>query len=220
MPNTLVANDLLRCRFWCVATDQAAVNTVYYKVLSATGDPTTDLNAADELDSFMGPFYKALMPSSVSYQGCTVQIVRTPPLTPIVGRAEAGAGTLGTIAMPRQVTSLVSFKTAFSGRRYRGRVFLPFPPVGSAQTDGIMTAAYATLVAQWSAQLASISGFDNSLTTPTGSVFAVQVIPHFLKKGEVGPELPPSQVTQVAPGELFATQRRRGSLGRTNSSPI
>lgn len=220
MPVTLAVGNLLRTRFWCVATDQAAVNTMYWSVVASSGAPTTDLNAADEFDFFMGPFYKAQMPSSCSYQGCTVQVVTHPPMTPQVGRASAGAGTLGTIAMPRQVASLVSFKTASAGRRYRGRVYLPFPPVGAAEGDGTMTAAYAVIIAQWSAQWASISTLDNSLTTPTGFVTISQVIPHFLKKGEVGPEIPPTVVTNVQPGELFATQRRRGSFGRQNSSPI
>ncbi len=220
MPITLAVGNLLRCRFWCVAGDQAAVNTMYRLVVAASGAPTTDLNAADELDFFMASFYKANMPSSCSYQGCTVQVVSHPPMIPQVGRAGAGAGTNGAIALPRQVSSLVSFKTASAGRRYRGRVYLPFPPVGAAELDGTMTSAYAVTIAQWSAQWASITTLDNDLTTPTGFVTTTQVIPHFLKKGEVGPEIPPTVVTNVQPGELFATQRKRGSFGRTNSSPI
>jgi hypothetical protein len=220
MPVTLAVDDLLRVRFYCTAGDQASVNTMFWKVVATSGAPTTDLNAADEFDFFMGPFYKALMPASAQYDGCTVQVVRKPPMTPQVGRASAGVGTDGTIAMPRQVSSLVSYLTANAGRRYRGRSYLPFPPVDAAQTDGQMTTAYKLKVAQWSAQWASITGLDNSLTAPTGFVTVVQVVPHFLKKGQVGPEEPPTTVTNVKPGELFATQRRRGSFGRQNTSPV
>lgn len=220
MAQTLVIGDLVRIRFWCVATDQAAVNTIYFTVVAATGTPVTDLDAAINMDEIMGPFYVALMPSSVSYQGCEAQIVKKPALTAQIARGQQGAGTNGTIALPRQVTSLVHFLTANAGRRYRGRVYLPFPPVDAAELDGTMTAAYAILVAQWSAQLASTNQWQTPFATPTGFVTVAQCIPHFLKKGEVGPEIPPTFTVALNPDDRFATQRRRGSFGRQNTSPV
>jgi len=83
-----------------------------------------------------------------------------------------------------------------------------------------MTSAFATKVAQWTAQWASINAIDSPLVSPTGQIIITQVIPHFLKKGEVGPPLPPTDVVGTIPGELFGTQRRRGSYGRTNASPV
>jgi hypothetical protein len=220
MANVLTNGDLVRVRFWCTAGDQAAVNTMYWRVVAHLGTPVTDLDFAINFDEIMGSFYKAMMPSSVSYNGCEAGKVEVPALTMQIARGAAGAGTLGAIALPRQICSVVSFRTANSGRRYRGRVYLPFPPVGAAELDGTMTSAFAVLVAQWSAQWASINEVDAPFGSPTGSLTITQVIPHFLKKGEVGPELPPTDVVATSPGELFGTQRRRGSYGRQNTSPV
>jgi hypothetical protein len=220
MPRTLLAGDILRTRFFCSAGDQGSVNTIYWQVTAVLGDPTTDLNAAEALDNRMGPFFRALMPSTAEYDGVTCQVVRTPAVTAQVARAAAGAGTGGAIAMPRQVTSLVSFLTENAGRKYRGRVYLPFPPIDAATPEGLMTAAYALLIAQWSAELSATIAFANHLTGATGQVSVNKVIMHFLKKGQAGPPEPPTVITNIKPGELFATQRRRGSFGRTNASPV
>lgn len=220
MANVLGIGDLVRIRFWCAATDQAAVNTLYFMVLASSGTPGTDLDAAINMDENMGPFYKAMMPSSVSYQGCEAGIVKKPALSVQIARGQAGAGTDGTVALPRQITSLVHYRTANAGRRYRGRSYLPFPPVGAAELDGTMTAAYAVKVALWTAQLSTITFWNNPYTVPTGFTTVAQVIPHFLRKGEVGPEIPPTFTTAIQPDDRFATQRRRGSFGRTNASPV
>jgi len=220
MANTLSIDDLVRIRFWCTATDQAAVNTLYFKVVAASGTPVTDLDAAINMDAIMGPFYVAQMPSSVAYNGCEATKVVKPALSSQIARGEAGAGTDGTVALPRQVTSLVHFLTANAGRRYRGRVYPPFPPSTAAELDGTMTAAYAVKIAQWSAQLAGINQWQTPFLAPTGFVTVAQVIPHFLKKGEVGPEIPPTFTVAINPDDRFATQRRRGSFGRQNVSPV
>lgn len=220
MATALDPGDLLRVRFWMKAGDQAAVNTIYYAVQTTSGGVTTDQNVADQLDAWFGPVYKPLLANTAEYRGVQVQIVKTPLRAMVQAFAQAGVGTGGADGMPRQVASLIKFLTPNAGRQYRGRIYVPFPATAAGDGDGLPSAAYLVNLAQLSALMASIASIDNSLTAPTGFINVAQVIVHSVPKGGVPPPPVPSVIINWQIAEVWATQRRRGSFGRPNVSPI
>jgi len=220
MATALDPGDLLRVRIWFKSGDQAAVNTVYYKVGTTSGNPTTDLNVAQQMDAFVAPVYKPLLADTAEYRGVQVSIVRTPPRATQQAFAQAGVGTGGTVGMPRQVSGLIKFNTPDAGRAFRGRLYIPFPAVDAAATDGLPSSTYLTNLAALVSLYQSIGSFDNDLTTPTGFITVIQVIVHSVPKGGTPPPPDPSPIIAWTPAEIFATQRRRGSFGRPNVSPV
>jgi len=220
MATAIDPGDLLRVRIWFQSGDQAAVNTVYYVCATVSGNPTTDLNVAQQMDAFVAPSYKVLIADTATYRGVQVSIVRTPPRATQQAFAQAGVGTAGAVGMPRQVSGLLKFNTTDAGRAFRGRLYIPFPATASAATDGLPSSTYLTDLASLASLYQSIGSFDNDLVTPTGFITVAQVIVHTVPKGGVPPPPAPSPVIAWTPAEVFATQRRRGSFGRPNVSPV
>lgn len=220
MATSLDPGDLLRTRVWCAAGDQASVNTYYFLVAATSGGVTTDQNVADQLDAWFGPVYKPLIANTAQYRGVQVQIVKTPLRAAVQAFAEAGDGTGGAVGMPRQVAGLIKYLTPDAGRQYRGRAYIPFPSTSAGSGDGLPSSAYLVNLANLTALLASISTIDNSLSAPTGFITVVQSIVHSVPKGGTPPPPPPSPIINWQIAEVWATQRRRGSFGRPNLSPI
>ncbi len=220
MATAIDPGDLIRVRIWFKSGDQAAVNTIYYVCATSSGNPTTDLNVAQAMDQFFAAPYKLLIADTAEYRGVQASLVRVPPRATQQAFANAGVGTGGAIGMPRQVSGLVKFNTVDAGRAFRGRLYIPFPAVAAAAADGQPSSAYLVNLAQLTAQFQSQNFFDNDPTTPTGSINVVQVVKHSVPKGGTPPPPAPSPIISWAPAEVFATQRRRGSFGRPNVSPV
>lgn len=220
MPTTLLPGNNIKVRTWCTSGDQAAVNTIYYQVLTATGQPVTDKNVADRFSEGTAPFYKALLAATATYNGCTVQEVAKPTPQAAIANTLAGPGISGAVGCPRQICGIIRFGTPFAGKQYTGRNYIPFPASSELQGDGLMLAAYQTLLSQLTQQLSITTSFGNLATAPTGTITVAQVLFHSVPKGGTPPPPPPSQITTWSVSNRWATQRRRGQFGRTNISPI
>ncbi len=218
MANSLLPLDVVRVRFWCKADDQAAVNTIYYICTGPATGAVTDQDAADGLEVTYNPLYKALLANTAEWRGVQVQVLKTPTLIPAFNNANPLIGTAGAIGMPRQTSSLVQFQSQFAGRAYRGRIYVPFPSTSDCTLDGAPSAGYLTRL------IALRDAFANTfyLTDVGGTKFipVQQVLVHFLKKGQVGPPLPDTPIVSWTISSRWATQRKRGSFGRQNLSPI
>lgn len=216
MSTVLNAGDLIQYRVWCLQAEQASVNTFYYLVSAPTGSPVTDLDGARTFDAAIASLYKAIMSTDASYRGVQANIVQRVPLPAAVFyNGSVGAGGEAPPDCPRQTCGLVSWQTQLAGRRYRGRFYMPFPSVGNVQTDGIPTAAYVTSLNNLASAIRNYNVITN--VGATGNMAATLVIHHRPGKSPTPTVTPVSgQITSVK----FATQRRRGSYGRANSSPI
>lgn len=210
--------DLVRVRFWVKDGDQAAVNTVYYICTGPNTGGVTDLDASQSLQVQFNPLYIALLNNNAEWRGVQVQIVRTPTLLPAFDNSNPLIGTAGPIALPKQTASLVQYQSNFAGRKYRGRIYLPFPATADMALDGAPTAGYLTRLLAIKSALEGTFFFTD--LTGTKFIAVQQVIPHFLKKGQVGPAESPTPVTTWTISSRWATQRRRGAFGRQNLSPI
>jgi hypothetical protein len=99
--------------------------------------------------------------------------------------------------------------TAYAGRAYRGRIYVPFPTTAYFGPLGEMATAYVT------AQIAyanAISGFNTATVSGRTATFNL-IIWH---RG-------PRNFTYVASSfihAMIATQRRRGDYGKSRQPPI
>lgn len=208
MSNLVVAHAY-RLQVACTNNEQASVNSIYYTASSVVGTVTTAQFAA-AASTLLAPLYKATFTINTRYNGCSVQDVSIPArFSPDVGAGGAGFGALAAPDMPRQTAAIVSFQTGLIGRSNRGRTYIPFPAGTLNSNQGVPSAGaillYAALAAQLVVGFAVGAGLNNATLVP--------IIWH--KKS--------STFTFVTTGfaeTVWGTQRRRGSFGRPNKSPI
>lgn len=203
--------DLLQVRMVCVCGEQTALNIRHYVITAIAGVERTRLQIVQDMDNAYAPLYKALMSNEAQYRG--MDIKRLAPGVPTVSDATAannGAGTLVSDVLPRQVCGVIGLKTALAGRKYRGRVYVPFPSESVSSVLGTPTAGHVTALGNLSAQLTAAFNSTQGLNTTT-------LAPVLLHKGS-----PPSWdnlTTGIVRGR-FGTQRRRGSYGQPNPVPF
>lgn len=219
MASPLSTNGLYQCRAWTLQAEQAAVNTVYYLVLSQAGTPTTDADLAINFEALVAPQYKALISTDAQFRGVQVTLTNPAPGVPVpatqFSNLLVGAGSASPPDCPRQVSGIIQWTTNFSGKRFRGHLYFPFPTVGNVQTDGVPTAAYQTSLSNFANSLIAFTTVQNGPHTGTATV--AMYLHH---RAGISPTPLATPITgKVVPGK-FATQRRRGSYGRPNSSPI
>lgn len=210
MATVLVPGMVVRVSAWCVESGQAAVNTFFYFVVTVGGTPATDQDVIDVWGTNVAGTLRALINNLATYQGVQGQIVTPPPLrADVVSLVNAGAGTAGTPALPRQVSGLISWYTALAGRSQRGRTYVPFPAVADDFGDGTPTAAYKT-------RLDAYSTAVNGVTTISLGGRTATVAQRIFHRATT---LSDTIVTKLS-RQQWATQRRRGAYGRPNSSPV
>ncbi len=214
MSNQILVGMLLKTRLWTVAGNQAAVNTVNYYCLTSGGTPTTDQAFANYLDTQVQIAYKGLLSADAVYRGiqCQLYQVGGQPYAPVFSNVNAGAGTDGASLVPTQCRGLGSLQTTLAGRRFRGRYYFAFPSVNAFLSGGVPTAAYIL-------SMQTVLGIYLGLTGPIaagGGTFS-PVIVHRTGKS---PTPSPTAIITSTVSTRVATQRRSGSFGRANISPI
>jgi hypothetical protein len=184
------------------------MNVFYQCAISGGTDSRPLLNAA--VDSIVTTNLIPTMNGSMKYFGSRVSVeqaaVRPTPTvtTPLT------AGGDGVASLPTQVRGLVEWHTPLIGRRQRGRIFVFTPAADWTDSDGNPSAALQTKYAAFATALSA--GF-----TAAGSSWNL-VIYHRPKR------VPPTPFSVTAVNGFvvrtkFATQRRAGQLGRTNTDP-
>ena len=123
-------------------------------------------------------------------------------------------GTGGATSLPKQTCGLASIKTALAGRRYRGRMYLPFPSVTMDTGDGVPTAGYQVNVVNAVTVMLSV----NNITVGGRTANWNTVLVH--KAGKTPIPASPTPITTFVIDGGWATQRKRGYFGRINESPI
>lgn len=204
-------NDIYKVRFvsyWATG-QQAGVNVRHYLCTAKAGTGATEAQIAAGLDVSAAPLYKALLSASVQYRGVGIQkIWPLPILVETFTVVNAGAGTVAGDMLPPQSSGLITLLTNQAGRHFRGRLYVAFP--GEAdQADGSFIAGY---------------------TTRLGSLATMLVTPYTAGIGGNTNVFQPVVYNRVAHTTTnlitttihsnVATQRRRGTFGRTNTSPF
>lgn len=210
MPTALLNGDILEHRVWCSDGVQAAVNVRHYEVSSVVGGAVTDQDVATYMDGQLSPLYGALINNHATYNGVQLtKIFPNPPAVPVSSTVGSGVGVGGADALPLQVAGLLSLKTGFSGRAYRGRLYIPFPSQSGCNTQGGQGIGYQTAAV-------NLALAYTAAPTITVGASSLKISPVIWHRSTATRTL----VTSVGASPRWATQRRRGDYGRPNSSPI
>lgn len=201
--------DIMRIRAVTYANDQVAVNVRHFRVSAVTGTQATPLQIATAFDGALAPAYKNMMSVNANYRGVGCQkIFPLPPALESTVVANAGAGLVAGNLLSRQTAGIMTIKTASAGRKYRGRIYYPFPSVGSSDANGIPTNAYLALIGAIAIAWGLV-GVNTTVAGVGGNTTLVPIIWHRATNTY-------DDVTSSASSQKWATQRRRGSFGRVN----
>lgn len=215
MAGTLLSpNLLLQMRAWCKVGNQVSVTTFHHLVQSIDSGAPDDEDFLLHWEAIYGGIFKGLIANGVNYVGSTAQII-TPPIGLLrKNNITAGPGTGGTNTNATQVSGLIQWGTNLGGRKFRGRVFMPFPSEEENGVDGKPVAGY----------LIGLDGLGDEYVHHTnwimtlGHATIVPVIRH--RKDKTGVTSAPTQITTYTSVPNWATQKKRGAFGRPNISPF
>lgn len=212
MSNNLQVGQIAKCNVWMEHGPQAAVNSHHFHVDSVGGNPSTDQDLSDTLDTAIAALYKGLLSNSANYKGIVTQLIWPLPVSvDVVTTANAAAGTAGVGDLPFQVSGLISWYTSLAGRHGRGRTYVPFPYSGDNQTGagGIPAASYVTRLATLGTTINNVVNIALGGRSATVSHCLWDRVNHTFVR-----------ISSRTARTIWATQRRRGDYGRPNSSPI
>lgn len=211
MAQSLTLNDIIKAQLWTADAEQASVNTFHFKVTGISG-------ATPDLDEFLAQFmtavaitYKALLSEQCHLDGGFAQIVFPLPLfVGVLSTSGAGNGVAAGAGASRQTAGLISWKTPLAGPGGRGRTYIPFPSAGDSELKGQPTDDYVTRLTNF---VIAISGFATVNHAGGGSA----TLAHGLKKKNSGTF---TEYTGFTANQKWATQKRRGTYGRVNTTPF
>lgn len=198
--------DVLRVVPSMFKTAQLGLNVLHYRISAVTPPESSHQQIANELETAFAPLYKAVISSQASWLGLTVQRENPLPRTVLVGSTGlSGAGNLAGDPLPTQVAGILTFRTGFAGRAFRGRAYLPFPTESVNDSQNQPTTGYIIAAQALGAALIQPRTFING----AGQTTIVFVVFHR------GNRTSTDVTTGIARGR-WATQRRRGDFGTPN----
>jgi hypothetical protein len=206
-----------KLRSYCYQGNQVGINTRYVFIGAITGAPVTEDAFLLALDAILSALYKPLLANTAVYEGMDMQNITTGPPYPIqtTSTSFSGAGTGGALPAPGQVSGIYSTFTNQTGRSYRGRSYIPFPPAALSSTAAppVPTAGYIALAQS----LANAVTGSQTITISGTTILFSWVILHQAPAGIRG------TLSGIVLNEVrtaWATQRRRGDYGRPNPVPL
>lgn len=209
---------ILAMTVYCQETDQVSINTVYGQVTGvSTGGATLNEIAVDYAAGLAGAL-KALLANTASFRGVGVRDISTlPKQAASYSASGAGVGSAGAVCLPRQTAGLISVYDGLAGKGHRGRFYVPFPSATDNMTDGVPTVGYL-------ARLVTLAPTLFTLFVVVGAGGSTSVTPGLVHRFVNKVKLPNPTITfplvAPVPRSVWATQRRRGSYGRPNKSPV
>lgn len=217
-PPPVAPNDIIEAKFFCMTSDQLGLSVCHFNVGPVVVGNVPPQAIADRLANYSAVLFQNLMPASAQFYGTGVKdISQTPPPVSTFSAMGRGAGLQPGILLPTQTSGLITWRTPFAGRKYRGRMYVPFPWVAAdAGANDLPSIAY----------MFNLNALATALTTP----IVVSSGPNNLTlnlavyhRPKVGPPAVPQSadnVTSYTTLQLWATQRRRGDHGRKNLPPF
>jgi hypothetical protein len=209
MADLLAINDVLEVRFVCKAPTQYAFNVRHFRVTAiGGGQPTLD-TAVLAMSAKFGPLYKACMSSTATFYGCDVRRLLPSLSLAVQTKTGSGAGTVAGDLMSTQTAGVISLRTNLPGKKFRGRMYIPFP----GETDNDVNARpVAALLSNYAALLLPHTQ-NTTYNNGADNFSAVGVIYHRSVKTE----------TTIVSGFVrldWGTQRRRSSINRPDRAPF
>jgi len=215
MAISLQNGDILACRAWCSLQDQAAVNTYNWEIFGVTGGAVTDQDLCNANDVFLATFYKTYMSTDANYHGIQTYFVKrsgTLP-APVKTIAGAGPGLTGPPTVPPNSAAILKYSAFLRGPGGRGRVYLPFAATANVSSAGLTSSAFDVLINSLCSLMLTPLTLTNGGSTATAVWSLVTRHPK--------PAPPTSQQIILAESaSKFGQMHKRGSYGKSNSSPI
>lgn len=207
----IVFNDVVQFRVFTKLGDQTAINVRHYLCTSHTGTGATIAQAATSFNNLIATNWKTMIGLKATFRGTGAQKIWPLPLSlPALSNANQATGDSGDEPLPQQVCGYFNMKTAYGGRHQISRVYVPFPEEQDNDTLTFRpTAGYMTRLGAVAANF--ITPFTASAGANTSNL--APVVYHRATHGS-------DFILTATAKQLWATQRRRGSFGRTNESPI
>lgn len=215
--------DIIKICDYCSAEDQVAVNVNYFVQTSPL--PNLPINqdvlrqCVNEHSVNAGPAYRECLPGIARFEGTIgyypfKRILGDPaPFVASTG-SYAGLGTSGLTGLaPTQACGLIRKKGPQAGRHFRGRMYVPFPPLEAIDPlDDLAVEAYKTVLLD----LASVfnNGIDFVLGNGDPIVMEWCLVNQLLPINQNAPI-----IVGYSVGNGFATQRRRSYYGKKNIVP-
>jgi hypothetical protein len=195
---------------WNSTVRQIGINITHWLAQSSPGTGASDQQMADFCATTLAAAYKAAMSADWQFWGCSSRrLTASPPVSPATSDNSRGPGTFGMNAAPTQVSGILKISTGFSGRAFRGRIYIPGIDTAAIDAHGEVTPGYGIVLAGI-AGLYNLPFLVNAGPNQTNFVLGIY---HRLSR-----TITPASVTTR---ELrFATQRRRGDFGRLNVVPF
>lgn len=208
----MAIGDIFEIRTVCTMGDQTSITVNHLRSISTTGAvATTSTAVASRVSTLTHTAFKGVLVADATFYGISATRVY-PTLGPFgFSIADAGAGTFGADAGPRQVAGVLAKSSNLGGATGRGRMFLPFPAASATDTaSGHPTSTYRTAgAAIGTAYLTAIV-----VTVGAGTETFEWII-----YNRALPLLSPP-VTGGVTRAKWATQKRRGDYGRPNTPPF
>lgn len=203
----MALEDIYQIRIRVIAGVQEAVNVLHMRTTLEAGNGATPIEIASVLSAEYAPLYKAVLSDSAIYQGVGVQRIRPLPVgVEAFSPIGAGAGVVPDDPLPQQVSGLITLRTSLSGRRQRGRKYIPFPAEFHNDDDVMPSNAYLN-------GLISLAQEFVSADTIVGALGTTGLNPVIFHRDLGTSDL----VTSAVARATWATQRRRGGFGRPNT---
>lgn len=199
--------DIVKVRFLTFTSRQIGVNVTHWQVTAQTGPSLPLPQIALKFDQIFAPLYKNLLAEQATYRGVGVQrVVPVPPSQESTSASLPGVGLAAGEPLPGQIAGLLSFKTQFAGRKFRGRLYVPFPSeIQNAPPDATPSPGYIT----------ALQNLGTALLQPVQADDTTNFVT--LRLGIFHrPTNTIDQVLSFVPLSNWATQRRRGAFGAAN----
>jgi hypothetical protein len=208
----VVVGENYEVRFFFQLEEQGAVCVRHYKVQNIlTPGDAEPKDLADAIFVETDAFWQALQPDTVEMLGVGVQPATPPPRFPLeYSTLPPKAGTVISPPLPGQVSGLISLRANAPGRQGYLRTFVPFPPMQANSVDHRPTVLHVS-------NLEALGNLFLTMTCPVAGGRA-----GFVLLGIKDPTQPAGVVALSSRRAVgaWATQRRRGRLGRPNPRPF
>lgn len=208
----LAEGDLIEAKFFNFAANQLGLNVRHYVVNTITGGDLTTDGLAAGMATVFGPLYKPCMPAEAEFVGVSVQRLLPLASSAATSNLTAGVGTATGDLMSRQTSGIITLRTDFPGRKFRGRAYIPFPSEVRNNAAGHPDATYQALIAQIGLQFAEHTG-----SVPASPDITYQLLGMIRS---TTPPAPLTQITSITAQAKWATQRRRSDYGTPNLRPF
>ena len=206
----MALNDIVQARIVTTLGNQTAFCIRHYKSTVYAGTADTRQALATAIDAALFTAWKFILSNEATYRGVGVKrILPLPATIESFTIVNAGIGAAASTALPKQTAGVISLRTAFAGRAFRGRSYFPFPSEIDNLANGLPGPSLVTSLNTIGTILIASRAVTNGATSETWT----PVVYHR--------NLGTTDVLVAAIGRsIWGTQRRRGDFGQQNVSPF